>query len=77
MSFADAEPLEDVSEDIVRRAAARDLFECATRFLQIREYEFFWQGFAVIEDGAPRSLQRAVGLLDERDVTHVCDRWTI
>jgi hypothetical protein len=41
--LADAEALEDVTQDILAGAGADDLIESAARRLQVDEDEFFWR----------------------------------
>src|ERR1700687_2262231 len=47
--FPNAEPREDMRQQFVRRALARDLLEGGTRLLKIRQHEFFRQRPAVPE----------------------------
>jgi hypothetical protein len=52
---------------------AGNLLECGARVLKIREHKFFGQRAASRKGGIPRSSQRVVSPLHERDVADVRD----
>src|SRR5438477_794806 len=66
------EPLEDVREQVLRRAAPSDLFESGLRVLQICQHEFLRQRRCG-GGGGPRAAERVVRAFNQRDVTDVGD----
>src|SRR5581483_9921507 len=71
--LADAEPLEDVRQHIVRRAAAGDLLERGARVLQVDEHEFLGQRVGGGRNGRSRTLERLPDPLQECRVPCVRD----
>ena len=60
-------------EQIIRRPPSGNLFERAARVLKIGENEFFGHAGALFVDRGPRSRQRLVRFLEQRDVTQIRD----
>ena len=73
-SFPDAEPREDVLEQIVRRAAAGDFLERRARILQIGEHELLRERSAV---GAAAARARASARSCARSTSAMCRTFVI
>ena len=60
-------------EQIIRRPSSGNLFERVARVLKIGENEFLGHAGALFVDRGPRSRQRLVRFLEQRDVTQIRD----
>jgi hypothetical protein len=77
MSLADAEPREDVIEQVIGRPPARNLVKSRLCLLKISENKFLGKVSSAHSNGVMRANQGVVCELHQADVPQITDRWAI